>query len=245
MASGETGAVLVIVPAYNEEAALGEVLDSIPAQLGDVPVDVLVINDGSTDDTARVARARGARVIDLPFNLGIGAAVQAGFKFARDRGYGIAVQLDGDGQHRADQIPLLLEALSGGLDMVIGSRFLSPAEFVCPPLRRLGIAVFAWLDSRMAGQRITDSTSGFRAYGRRAIELLARVYPHDYPEPEAIVLLTHQGFRIGEVGVAMRPRRGGRSSITIARAAYYMVKVVLAIVVEAFRGRTVHEEASR
>ncbi|MBI4862114.1 MAG: glycosyltransferase family 2 protein [Candidatus Riflebacteria bacterium] len=242
-----TGRLLVIIPAFNEECALPDLLASIPARVEAVAVDALVVNDGSADRTARVAVARGGRLVDLPFNVGIGAAVQAGFKYASNRGYSYAVQCDGDGQHPPDQIATLLAPVVAGVaEVTIGSRFLKQgATYQTPLLRRIGISAFDWVNSLVVGRRITDNTSGFRAYNRRAIEFLSRHYPHDYPEPEAVVLLARNGFSIEEVGIEMRERQGGRSSITFLRSGYYMLKVLLAIFVEVFRERILPEGERR
>lgn len=230
--------LLVIIPAFNEEASLPRVLEGLPGSACGLPVKVLVIDDGNPDRTPEVARARGATLISMPFNLGIGAAVQTGFKYARDRGHALAIQFDGDGQHRADQIEALIApVVSGELDVVIGSRFLGQGGDRSSFARRFGIRLLRRMNSVLTGQTITDSTSGFRAYGRRAIEFLAASYPHDYPEPEAVFLLHRHGFRIAEVPAAMEPRQGERSSITVLSAMYYMIKVMLAILVEAIRPR--------
>ena len=233
-------ALLVIIPAFNEEASLPGVLSGLPAAVGEHPVHALVIDDGSRDHTAEVARAQGATLISMPFNVGIGAAVQTGFKYARDRGYQLAIQFDGDGQHRADQIRTLIAPVEAGeLDVSIGSRFLTAKGDHSSFVRRIGIALLRRMNSFLTGQTITDSTSGFRAYGRRAIEFLAASYPHDYPEPEAVFLLHRHGFRIAEVPASMEPRQGGVSSITVLGAGYYMIKVMLAILIEAIRPRMV------
>lgn len=226
--------VLFIIPAYNEEASLGAVVGDLRA--AHPAADIVVINDGSTDRTATVARRLGVALLDLPYNLGIGGAVQAGLLYAARGGYDVAVRCDSDGQHRADQIGALLDpVLRGEADVVIGSRFLVPGDYRAPLARRCGIAVFQIVNSLLLRQRITDNTSGFWAYGRRAIVFLAREYPHDYPEPEAVVTLCRHGFRVGEVAVAMRERQGGRSSITPLRSIYYMGKVLLAIGISATR----------
>lgn len=224
---------LFIVPAHNERQALpGVVADLREHARGDV----VVVNDGSTDGTGDVARGLGVHVLDLPVNLGIGGAVQAGLLFARDHGYDVAVQFDGDGQHRADQVALIVAPVAAGeADVVIGSRFLAPSDYRAPLARRAGIAVFAGVNSLVLRRRITDSTSGFRSYNAAAIGFLAREYPHDYPEPEAVVTLARHGFVVREVPVAMRDRQGGRSSITLLRSIYYMLKVLIAIVVGATR----------
>ena len=228
--------ILLIVPAYNEEKNIAAVIEDLETL--HVDVDILVINDGSTDKTAQFARSSGrARVVDLPKNLGIGGAVQTGFKYAARNNYQIAIQFDGDGQHRADEIPKLLRVLhEQGVNMVIGSRFLeSQAGYRSTFARRIGIRLFQSVNSLLIGQRITDNTSGFRAYDRPAIAFLARNYPVDYPEPEAVILLGRNGFNIAEVFTPMRQRQGGDSSIAGIKGGYYMVKVLLAILMTALR----------
>ncbi|MDQ7062996.1 MAG: glycosyltransferase family 2 protein [candidate division KSB1 bacterium] len=225
---------LIIIPAFNEQENIGRVIREI-RDTG-YPVDVVVINDGSTDATARVAREAGAVVINLPFNLGIGGAVQTGFKYALRHGYEYAIQLDGDGQHVAAEIRKILDPVKGGeADMAIGSRYLAETDYKTPLMRRLGMLVFSFVNSALVGQKITDNTSGFRAFSRRAILFLAKYYPADYPEPEAVVVLGRNGFKIKEVPVRMRPRAAGESSINAFRSVYYMVKVLLAIFVDVFK----------
>jgi glycosyltransferase involved in cell wall biosynthesis len=227
---------LIIIPAYNEERAIGNVLDDIRAHYP--AADVVVINDGSTDDTSAVAKAGGAKVIDLPYNLGIGGAMQTGYKYAAARDYDIAVQFDGDGQHRADQLDALLRAVvEGDADIAIGSRFLGAEGYSSKRSRLVGIKIISWVVSLLCRKRVTDPTSGFRAAGRKVIELYTRRYPEDYPEPEAIVLLHRAGFRIAEVPTLMKERETGRSSITAARAFYYMIKVLLAITIDMIKVR--------
>jgi glycosyltransferase involved in cell wall biosynthesis len=225
--------VLAIVPAYNEEKSVGGVVRELLAR-GDV--DVVVVNDGSADATRDVALAAGARVLDLPYNLGIGGAVQCGFLFARENGYDVAVQVDGDGQHPPAEIDRLLAPLaSGDADVVLGSRYVEQTDYRAPWTRRAGMILFSRVVSAVTRRRLLDTTSGFRASGRRVIEYLAEHYPEDYPEVEALVLLSRAGFRIAEVGCEFTDRRLGQSSITAARSAYYMVKVLLAIFVGLFR----------
>ena len=228
--------ILAIVPAYNEEQSIGKVLEDLKGL--PISLDILVVNDGSTDRTSSIARATGwARVIDLPKNLGIGGAVQTGFKYAANNGYDSAIQFDGDGQHLAAEIPKLLQALQDqGVSMVIGSRFLEEQSgYRSTMTRRIGIHLFQAVNSLLIGQRVTDNTSGFRAYDRRAIEFLARHYPIDYPEPEAVILLGRNNFRIAEVFTVMRERQGGGSSIAGITGGYYMIKVLLAILMTAIR----------
>jgi glycosyltransferase involved in cell wall biosynthesis len=228
---------LAVVPAYNEAATIAGVVRSLRRHAPEF--DVLVIDDGSTDETSRLARAAGARVVRPPFNLGIGGAVQTGFVFAREGGYDLMVQVDGDGQHDAAELGKLLEAMEPGVDMVCGSRFLVKGEYLAPVSRRAGIHLFAWLLSRFVGQAVTDPTSGFRLYNRRAIKLFADDYPHDYPEVEAVLMLHHHQLRMREVPVRMFQRGGGSSSISSGKSAYYMIKVLLALFVGLARKRPV------
>jgi hypothetical protein len=225
---------LVIVPAYNEEANILDVIRDLES-IGR-PLDIIVINDGSHDRTCDIA-SQYVNVINLPNNLGIGGAVQTGFKFACRHGYRTVIQFDGDGQHIAGEIPKLLNSLTEkDAQMIIGSRFLQAHNgFRSTFIRRIGILIFQMVNSLIIGQRITDNTSGFRAYNRLAITFLARHYPVDYPEPETVILLGKNGFQIGEVFTMMRERRAGGSSITGLTGAYYMIKVLLAIVMAAIR----------
>jgi glycosyltransferase involved in cell wall biosynthesis len=224
--------VLAIIPAYNEA-------DSLPTVLADLQehlpcADILVINDGSTDATSAVARSHGAWVVDLPINLGIGGAVQTGLTFAARGGYDVAFQFDGDGQHLAAEAQRIIDpVLRGELDAVIGSRFLGVASYRVPWNRRLGIRALNAVCSLVSRTSVTDATSGFRAYNRVAIAVLARDYPQDYPEPEAIITLRKHHLQVGEVPVEMRLRVAGRSSITPLRSTYYMVKVLLAVIIRA------------
>jgi glycosyltransferase involved in cell wall biosynthesis len=229
---------LAIVPAYNEERNIDSVVEAIHRQAPDF--DVLVVDDGSTDATAQLARASGARVLVHPFNLGIGGAMQSGYRYACEQGYREAVQVDADGQHDPAEIAKLREAMrEDGIDMAWGSRFLEQTGYKASFPRRVGIRVFSIVLSAICGQRVTDPTSGFRLCNRRAIELFARDYPHDYPEVESILMIHAHRLRAREVPVQMHPRRDGRSSITSGESIYYMVKVLLAIFVGLFRRRPV------
>lgn len=234
--------ILAIVPSFNEEANIKGVVESVHA--AEPSIDILVVNDGSEDRTGDVARATGlARVVDLSCNLGIGGALQTGFIHARREGYDMVFQFDGDGQHLASEISkILAPVIRGESDVVIGSRFCEKGEgYRSTFLRRMGIGIFAMVNSLLIRQRITDNTSGFRAYNRKAIEFLARTYPTDYPEPEAVVILGQNGFRLKEVPVNMQERKGGQSSITGTASVYYMVKVLLALVVCCLRPREIKE----
>jgi len=223
--------ILIIVPAYNEEASLSNVIEDLRAQVPSA--DVVVINDGSRDATGRIARDMGVKVIDLPFNLGIGGAVQAGYLYAERHGYDIAVQFDGDGQHLGREIGKLLRPLTrGAADIIIGSRFLVRGDYKASAFRSLGIWIFSFIISIVTRTKITDSTSGFRAVNRRVIEFFAKHYPDDYPEAESLVLLHKGNFRIMEVPVLMRERTGGKSSITPLRSVYYMTKVLIAVFID-------------
>jgi len=235
---------LAIIPAYNEQGAIGATVADVFEHAPDF--DVIVVDDGSTDATAKVARAAGARVLVLPFNLGIGGAVQAGYKYALEHDYDVAVQVDGDGQHDARNIADLLGYMleNPELGLVTGSRFMSDDTelgYQSSGTRRLGIRLFGGVLSRIVGRRVTDPTSGFRMVRRRGIELFARDYPHDYPEVEAVLLLHFHKLEGAELPVRMRPRTTGVSSINASRSIYYMIKVLLAIFVGLLRARPVVE----
>ena len=227
--------LVAIVPAWNESGAIGGVVDEIRAF--DARIDVVVVDDASSDDTASVARAHGATVLALPFNIGIGGAVQTGFRYARDEGYEVAVRLDGDGQHDASELGKLLGPIrAGDADFVVGSRFVDPGGTYRPPFaRRVGIGVFARLVSLLGGQHVTDTTSGVAALNRAGIELFAVEYPHDYPEVEGTLVALRSGLRLMQVQVDMRERQAGTSSITFVRSLYYIVKVMLALLVASLR----------
>ncbi len=230
---------LAVIPAYNERATIVEVVRRLRESAPDF--DVLVVDDGSTDGTCDAAEAAGVNVVRLPFNLGIGGAVQAGFVFANENGYDYMVQVDGDGQHDPAELGRLIEAMKEDprLDMVCGSRFLQDGQYRAPLSRRTGIRIFAVLLSWISGQRVTDPTSGFRLYNRRAISLFARDYPHDYPEVEAVLMVHFHQLQMKEVAVRMFQRGGGVSSISSGKSFYYMVKVLLAIFIGLARARPV------
>jgi glycosyltransferase involved in cell wall biosynthesis len=233
---------LAVVPAYNEAATVPGVIASLREQAPDF--DVLVVDDGSTDGTGELARDAGARVLRHPFNLGIGGAVQSGFAFARENDYDLMAQVDGDGQHVPSELGTLCSAMQEdpSVDMVCGSRFLTDdSDYLAPMSRRTGIHIFAFLLSRIVGQRVTDPTSGFRLFNRRGIALFARDYPHDYPEVEAVLMVHFHRLKMREVPVQMLERGGGRSSIRSGKSVYYMVKVLLAIFIGLVRRRPVVE----
>jgi glycosyltransferase involved in cell wall biosynthesis len=232
---------IAIVPAYNEERNIGRVLEEL--REFDPGLDVVVISDGSVDRTADVAAELGAHVLRLPFNLGIGGAVQTGFRFAAENGYELAVRCDGDGQHIPSELSHVLgPVLAGEADICVGSRFAGGAGYRSSATRRIGIRVLALVVSAIAGQRVTDTTSGFQALDRRALELFAADYPHDYPEVEGMVMTIKHQLRLSEVPVQMREREHGRSSITAVRSIYYMAKVLVALFVGLFRRSAVPAE---
>ena len=234
---------LAIVPAFNEAGAIASTIAAIHAAAADF--DVLVVDDGSGDATAKIAAGTGAAVLRMPFNLGIGGAMQCGYMYALERGYEVAVQVDGDGQHDPHHIHDLLDRLRSDpdLNMVTGSRFLDPAGegYRSSGTRRVGIRIFSKVVSLITGQPVTDPTSGFRMTNRRGIELFARDYPHDYPEVEAILLMHAHRLRSCEIPVRMRPRETGESAISSSQSVYYMVKVLLAVFVGLFRRRPTGE----
>jgi glycosyltransferase involved in cell wall biosynthesis len=230
-----------IVPAYNEAGSIASVVHEIHA--ADPNLDILVVDDGSTDGTRSEAERAGARVVRLPYNIGIGAAVQTGYQYARDHGFQVAVQVDGDGQHDPSELHRLLEPLAADdADMVVGSRFRAGSLYRAPFMRRLGSRLLAGIVTVIIRQRMTDPTSGFRGVDRRGIILFAADYPHDYPEAEANVLAFRHRLRIVEVPVSMRSREAGRSSITALGSLYYMIKVSLALFISVFRRYRALEE---
>jgi glycosyltransferase involved in cell wall biosynthesis len=222
------------MPAFNEAGSIAAVIRDL--RRVDRELEVVVVDDGSTDGTAQIAEGEGAWVLRLPYNLGIGGAMQTGYKFARDRGFQIAIQVDADGQHDPKELAKLVEPLlEGRADLVVGSRFVGPESYRGSVTRKIGIKLFAGLVSLIVRQRVTDTTSGFRAINRRGICLFAADYPHDYPEVEATVLVFRHRLTMTEVPVTMRTRTSGSSSITAFGSLYYMVKVTLALFVGLFR----------
>lgn len=225
---------LVIIPAFNESGSIVHTVENIHSHAPDY--DVIVINDGSRDQTLQVCRDNGIPVLDLPVNLGIGGAVQTGYLYALQGGYDIAVQMDGDGQHDAGYLAMMEETLvREKADMVIGSRFIKREGFQSSGLRRAGIGLFRVLSGALFGKAVTDSTSGMRMCSRRTIELFVKDYPRDYPEPETVCRLLRKKYRVVEVPVMMKERENGASSISMGRSVYYMVKVTLAVLIERLR----------
>lgn len=223
--------VLVIIPAYNESEAILDTVNDVIA----TGFDYVVVNDGSTDATLDICRSNHVNVLNLPQNLGIGGAVQAGHKYAKKFGYEIDIQVDGDGQHDPSYIAALVDQVDAGSDLVVGSRFLEKTEgFQSTAMRRLGIAWLSGVIRALTHRTVTDPTSGFRACGPRAINLFCEDYPTDYPEPDSIVTALSRGLVVSEMPVCMRERQGGMSSISGFSSVYYMIKVTLAILISAF-----------
>lgn len=230
--------VLVIIPAYNEAEAIADVLQALREHVPEYSI--LVVNDGSKDATERVVRRfHGVDLINLPYNMGIGSAMQTGYKYAEREGFDIAIQCDGDGQHPVHQIEKLVErVVAGEADMAIGSRYVSNTNYAPSFSRRVGKSLLSRIVDSAVGGGITDTTSGFRAMNRAVISTFARTYPDDYPEAEALIIMHKHGLKAVEISVDMLPRQGGTSSIGAGRAAYYIVKVSLAIVIGMFKNIT-------
>ncbi len=228
--------ILVIIPAYNEAECLPTVIRDVRDHLA--RADILVIDDGSTDATGAIAREENALLLEHPYNMGIGATMQTGFLYALRNGYDLAVQVDGDGQHDPEHIPdLIAPILKGEADVIIGSRYLEAGGFQSSILRRAGIRFFSVLNSALTGKKVTDPTSGFRAYNRKAVALLAEDYPSDYPEAESLVLLHNHKILFKEIPVRMKDRQGGISSINLLRSVYYMLKVTLSMIIGMLKRR--------
>ena len=229
--------VLVIVPAHDEEESLPATLDEVARKAPGV--DVLVVDDGSHDRTAELARERGVPVLRHPVNLGVGAALQTGFRYAVERGYAIGVQLDADGQHD----PAALEGLvapvrDGACDVAIGSRYVTRSDYRAPLARRLGMVLFSGVVRIAVGVRISDTTSGFRAYGREVMEVCRWDFPKDFPDAPLLIALARRGFRLQEVPVTMRRREAGRSFYTLGKSLYYPYKNMLASLMALLRRPT-------
>ena len=225
---------LIIIPAFNEESNIEKTVQAILKDA--IDFDYVIINDCSTDRTKEICENNGYNIVNLPINLGIGGAVQTGYKYAYKHGYDVAVQVDGDGQHDPEFLEEMAQHLiDRQLDMVIGSRFIEKKGFQSSKTRRVGIVFFSKLIKMLTGTLITDPTSGLRMIGKNAIELFARDYPRDYPEPESVVAVLRRHMKVEEIPVIMHEREGGVSSISFKKSIYYMIKVTLAIFIERIR----------
>lgn len=221
---------LIIIPAYNEAGNIEKVVNKLVQNYPQY--DYVIINDGSVDDTKKICKDRKYEVLNLPINMGIGGAVQTGYRYARDNGYDAAVQIDGDGQHDVTFLGSMLQLIeSGQADVVIGSRFVEKEGFQSSQIRRIGIRFLSSLGWILTGVRVKDITSGYRVVNRRFIQIFAEDYPADYPEPEAMVITAVHGGRIAEYPVVMKERENGESSITLKKSVYYMCKVSLAMII--------------
>ena len=221
---------LIIIPCYNEQASIENVVRNLKSAAPDI--DFLIVNDCSKDASLSILKANNFNFLDLPVNLGIGGGVQSGYLYAREHGYDITVQMDGDGQHDPTYLNNIIAPVANGeADMCIGSRFINKDGFQTSFMRRVGIKIVSLVILLLTGKYIKDTTSGFRACNKKLTAFYAENYAQDYPEPEAIISALKNGFKVSEVPVAMRERDGGTSSISAIHAGYYMVKVVLSLIV--------------
>ena len=233
LAPGPEG-LLMLIPCFNEQGAVGEVIADVQRHMPGVPV--LVVDDASRDATVSVAREAGATVLTLPHHLGLGGAVQAGYKLAYELGFRYVIRVDGDGQHSGTDIPKVFDVLkNSGVQMVIGSRYAGEFQGYTSTVRGLGISLFRAILRPILGRRVYDPTSGFVGVNHQALQLFSRSFPLEYPEIEALVVLQRKKFRFEEVPCNVRPRRAGRSSITAARSIYYLVHVLLGVFVNVLR----------
>ena len=219
---------LVIIPAYNEEEAIVETINNLKKCCGGM-VDYVIINDCSKDNTLKKCNKNNFNVINLPINLGIGGAVQTGYKYAYRFGYDIAIQMDADGQHDPKYISEIIEKIKAGNDMVIGSRFIEKNGFQSTFVRRIGINLYSKIIKLFTGKVIKDTTSGYRAVNKKIIKIFANNYPVDYPEPETDAFIAKNKFEIFELPMQMKERDTGSSSITPIKSIYYAIKVGLAV----------------
>lgn len=233
VASG-ADSLLILIPCFNEQGAIAQVIAEVRSVLPDVPI--LVVDDTSADATVDTARAAGAEVLCLPHHLGLGGAVQAGYKLAYELGFEYVIRVDGDGQHSAGDIPNVFDVLKRtGVQMVIGSRYIRPQRHYTSRLRALGIVVFRSILRPILGRQVYDPTSGFVGVNRQALQLFSRSFPLEYPEIEALVVLQRKAFRFEEVPCTVRPRLSGRSTITAVRSIYYIIHVLLGVLVNILR----------
>ena len=222
----------IVIPAFNEEHSISKVIKEL--RKINTTFHIVVVNDGSSDNTKEVAEKEKVVILNLPFNLGIGGAIQTGLRYADEHGFGVAIQVDADGQHNPKYIPKLLEGLEKA-DMVIGGRYTAPTRYKTPFLRLVGIKIFSKLIELTCRQKIYDSTSGYRAFNKRAISFFSKYYPQEFPEPRSIVAFLKNGYKIKEVPVEMRERLSGKSSITPFYSLYLMLSISIAILFESMR----------
>jgi len=226
--------LLILVPAFNEEAAVGSVIEAVQASVPKVPI--LVVDDCSLDATVSVSKAAGADVLSLPHHLGLGGAVQAGYKLACEMGFEYVIRVDGDGQHDARDIPRIFDTLrASGCEMVIGSRYMNGSAGYTSPVRSLGIRFFRMILRPILGKEVRDPTSGFVGVNRNALQVFSKSFPLEYPEIEALVVLQRKAFRFEEVSCRFQPRRTGKSSITPLKSIYYIVHVLLGVFINVLR----------
>jgi glycosyltransferase involved in cell wall biosynthesis len=226
--------LLILIPAFNEAAAVGSVIESVRAIIPGVPI--LVVDDCSLDGTVSAARAAGADILSLPHHLGLGGAVQAGYKLAFELGFQYVIRVDGDGQHEPRDIPRIFDALrESGCEMVIGSRYMNGSAVYSGPLRSLGIHFFRLILRPILGKEVRDPTSGFVGVNRNALQVFSKSFPLEYPEIEALVVLQRKAFRFQEISCRFHPRKTGKSSITPLKSIYYIVHVLLGVFVNVLR----------
>lgn len=225
---------LIIIPAYNEESSILSTIEKLEKTKSKLDFDYVIIDDCSKDNTLNICKENNFNYINLPVNLGIGGAVQTGYRYAYERNYDIAIQMDADGQHNPEYITELVQAINEGNDMVIASRFIDKKGFQSTFIRRMGIELYSKLIKIFSGVTIKDTTSGYRAVNKRIIKYFAKNYPVDYPEPETNAILAKAKCKIKEIPVEMEKRAGGKSSITVFKSIYYAGKVALAVVISSF-----------
>lgn len=218
---------LVIIPAYNEEKSIKMVIENLTQNT--TGYDYIIIDDGSTDNTKQVCKQNNLQYISLPQNLGIGGAMQTGYRYANDNDYDVAIQIDGDGQHDVRYLDMLVEQVENGSDICIGSRYIEKQGFQSSVMRRIGKNVLSIWAYMLCGKKITDPTSGFRACNKQVIQMFANSYPYDYPEPETIIRLIRNKYVVKEIPVVMQQRQNGKSTITPIKSIKYMIKVLLSM----------------
>lgn len=231
MSTDKKGKVIVIIPAYNEDQNITKVINDIQHINASFDYDIVVINDGSADNTAAIVSSLGITIISHPINLGAGAAIQTGLKYASENNYKMAVIIDGDGQHPPQEIPKMVESMEmNSADVIIGSRFLEKYTGRIHWARRIGIFVFSFIVFLLSGEKITDTTSGLRLFNSRSIKYLSSEIPLDFPDADMLLSLIYAGFKIVEVPVVIKERKAGQSMYTLLRSTYYPFKITISIV---------------